>query len=355
MVNRIPDINVKREIKKITRTNPLLKDIVCLVGCFEQGDENTPTLVRTLTDAETAFGDDTEYLGNASLKQINPDNLTGVIIVNIPSTTSGSGDNITINQNITKAKLETALATIRLIDFDYLYVASELTDELVTVVDDFCNDRFEDKRACVYTGVGTRNNASAYETTANKIGDNIAAFLTQPLIIEDETLSIVESGAWLTNYIATLPVGNSLTAKELTGVTGVGTTYTFEDGDLGKTLVGLGFFVVRLIDALNDTYECVNSAGPNGLDLYMTRVLAYIVNDFSLRKALGERNNLSMSLIELELGALYKKFIKDLGLVIDIEYTIEKEDAETVNVIISRVVFAGVVITINVFITIEVE
>lgn len=351
MTNPIPEITVKSEIKKITKTNPLLKDIVCLIGCFETGDENTPVMATTLSEAETKFGTNTEYYGNAALKQIFAKEISGCLIVNIPSTTSGDS----ISQNITKTKLETALATVELIDFDILYVAFELTDELVTVVEDFSNDRFESKRPCGYVVAATRTSAATYTTTAGLITDHCYAFLTQTLNVDDEELSLVESGAYLANVIATLPVGNSLTAKVLSDVTGVGTSYTFGSTDLGTTLVGLGFFVVRLIDALNNIYECVNSASFNGLDLYINRVRDYIVNDFALRKALGERNNLSMDLIELELGRLYNKFISQLGIVEDIVYTVEKEDSETVNVIISELVFAGVVTKINVYITIEVE
>lgn len=251
--------------------------------------------------------------------------------------------------------METALAKVELISFDMLYVAYELTDALVTVVDDFCNARFEDKRACGYIAAGTRSSASTYTTTAEKCGDQLYAFLTQALTIEDTSLSLIESGAYLTNLIATLPVGNSLTAKVLSEVTAVGTTYEFGDNDLGKTLVGLGFFVVRLIDALNKTYECVNSATMNGLDLYMNRVRDYIVNDFALRDALGEYNHVSMELINLMCGSLHTKFTDTLSLIKDIEYVVEKEDANTVNVIIKRLVFAGIVTQINVYITIEVE
>lgn len=355
MVNPIPDIHVVSEIKKLRTVNPLIRDVVCLIGCFETGETNTPIMVTTLPEAEEIFGDDSAYNGNAALKQIFRKDISGCLIVNIPSTTSGTGDNITITQTIAKSDLETALAKVELISFDMLYVAYELTDALVTVVDDFCNARFEDKRACGYIAAGTRSSASTYTTTAEKCGDQLYAFLTQALTIEDTSLSLIESGAYLTNLIATLPVGNSLTAKVLSEVTAVGTTYEFGDNDLGKTLVGLGFFVVRLIDALNKTYECVNSATMNGLDLYMNRVRDYIVNDFALRDALGEYNHVSMELINLMCGSLHTKFTDTLSLIKDIEYVVEKEDANTVNVIIKRLVFAGIVTQINVYITIEVE
>ena len=71
MVNVIPDIHVTREIKKVKNNNPLIRDVVCLIGCFEDDTTtNTPVLCETLTDAETVFGDDTSVDANAALKQI---------------------------------------------------------------------------------------------------------------------------------------------------------------------------------------------------------------------------------------------------------------------------------------------
>ena len=358
MVNPVPEIIVTSEIKKVKNTNPLIRDIVCLIGCFESGDTNTPVFCKDLTEAETTFGDDTEYDGNRALKKIFHKDISGCLIVNVPSTTSGTEPNITITQNITKTKLETALNTVALIDIDQLYVATELTDELITVIDDFCNDRFEGKRPCGYIGAGSRASASAYETTASKLKDHCYAFITQTLTVNNDELDLIETGAYLTNLISNLPVGNSLTAAVLEEVTGVGTTYTFEKGanpGLGRVLVGLGFFVVRLIDALNNTYEVVNSATPNGLDLYMNRVRDYIVNDYALRETLGKYNHITMELISLESGRLYTKFTDTLKLIKDIEYTVEQEDFETVNLIIRRLVFAGIVVKIHMSISIEVE
>lgn len=355
MTNPVPDIHVTSEIVRIKKENPLIRDVVCLIGCFEDTETvNTPVFCETLTQAENIFGDDTQYDGNAALKQIFHKNISGCIIVNC-TTTSGSGENITANRSLTVAKIETALNLVRLIDFDQLFCAVEYTDAILESVDAFCNSRFEDKRPCGYIAVGARTSASLYTTTAGKIGDQNTAFLTQPLEVNDTMLSLVESGAYLTNLIANLSVGSSLTAKTLDEVTGVGTSYTFDDEDLGNTLVGLGFFVVRLIDALNNTYECVNSATHNGLDLYMNRVRDYIINDFALRKALGEMNTVSMDLITLLCGGLYNKFVNTLRLVKDIVYTVEKVDSETIDVIIEELVFAGVVTTINVKINIKVE
>ena len=357
MTNAIPEIKVISKIKKVTDTNPLLKDVVCLIGCFEDTETLTPTFCESLQAAEEIFGDDDDYDGNAALKQIFRKNISGVLIVNCTSTT-GSGADVTVNRTLTQAKIEAALALVKLIDFDILYCAVELTDGMIDKIAAFCEDRFEEKRPCGYIGAGTRANASAYTTTSGKLGDSCYAYLTQTVTLGDSetALSLLESGAYLTNVIATLPVGNSLTAKVLEEVSDIGTTYTFASGDLGEHLVEKGFFVLRLVNALDNTYEIVNSANANGLDLYISRVRDYIVNEFALREYLGERNNtVTMDLIGLECARIYAKFVDELALVEDIGYVIEKASPTKVNVIINELVFAGVITEIDVYITIEVE
>lgn len=353
MTNTIPKITVKSELKKVADTNPLIKDVVCLIGCFEDTETlDTPTFCESLAKAEQIFGDDDQYDGNAALKQIFHEDIAGALIVNC---TSVSGTD-TVNRTLTQAKIESALALVDLIDFDILYCAVELTDGMIDKIAEFIAARFESKRPCGYIGAGSRANASAYTTTSGKLGDGCYAFLTQAVTVNDDELSLVESGAFLTNVIATLPVGNSLTAKVIDEINDVDTTYTFASGDLGETLVKKGFFVLRLTDALKNNYEIVNSSNPNGLDLYISRVRDYIVNDFALRDFLGERNNnATMDLIGLECARIYNKFKDSLGLIEDMSYVIEKASSNKVNVIINELKFDGVVTEIDVYITIEVE
>lgn len=353
MTNKIPIIKVKREIKKISATNPNLKDIVCLVGGFEKEVED-PTFYETLEAAEKELGSDTTIDANKALKEVFHEDITGVLVVDITTHTGAEG-NENYSRNVTKTKLEGALNSVSQIDFDLLYVAAELTDELITVITDASDARFEDKRPFNWVGVGTRASESAYTTTANKINDDVAAFLTQPLFVNDEELDLIESGAYLTNLIARLPVGNSLTAKILEEVTGLGTSYTFGAEDLGTKLVGLGFFVVRLVNPQDNTYECVNSAGPNGLDLYINRVRNYIINDFALRKWLGEKSTpATISGIEMECNKLLTKFRNDLGVVENITYAVEKANSNTANVILNTIEFSDIITEIDVFVTIEV-
>ena len=359
MTNEIPDITVIQEVRKTTSADPSVQDVVCLIGGFET-DANylTPVFYKTLTGAENDLYDGSESTlpdANKALRKLFADErISGIICVNV-SVKSGTSPSYTWARSVTKTKLENSLAAVNQLVFNTLYVAEELSDELITVIDDEAKSRFRNKKPFGWIGTGTRASASAYTTTAGKLGDYCYAFLTQPLCIKNEELSLIESGAWLSNYISLLPVANSLTAKELPDVTGVGTTYTFAEGDLGETLVGLGFFVVRLVNPLDNTYECVNSAGANGLDLYINRGRDYIVNDFALRQYLGEHNNdVSIDGLKMECNNLNTKFVNDLKIAEAINYSVVKRNSKTADVILNSIQFADVITHINLYITIEV-
>ena len=130
--------------------------------------------------------------------------------------------------------------------------------------------------------------------------------------------------------------------------------YTFNPGDDGAILTGYGYLLFRLINATTNTYEAVNSANPNGLDIYISRVRDYIVNEFALRQYLGEQSNtLTMDMIKMECNRIATMF-QELNLIENMSYVVEKKDSETVNVIINSIEFAGIITEIDVFITIEV-
>ena len=359
MTNEIPDIHVIQEVKKAQASEDTPQDVICLIGGFET-DENylTPVFYETLEDAEEDLYDGSESTlpdANKVLRQVFADeNISGVLCVNV-SVKSGTGSSITWARSVTQTKLENSLAAVAPLEFNLLYVAEEITDGFATTIDTDAKARFEDKMPYGWIGVGTRNNASAYGTTADKLGDFCYAFLTQALTINNTSLSLLESGAWLTNYIARLPLGDSLTAKVISEITNVGTTYTFESGDIGETLVGLGFFVVRLLNPLQGNYECVNSACANGLDLYINRSRDYIVNDFALRQFLGDKNNkVTLDGVKMECNDLVTKFVKDLKIAEGIKYTVEKKNSKSVNVILNTIQFADIITDINVYMTIEV-
>lgn len=351
MTNKIPIIKVKSEIKRINTANPYIKDVVCLIGGFETTEKaNEVFFAETLAEAEEVYGTDTTIDANAALKQVFRKEISGAIIVNI---SSGSGDNI--QRNITTAKLNSALAVLNDIEFDTLYVIEDSADANIEALATFAAARFEAKKPFTSIITCTRASKAAYETTIGKVGDYAIAVLTQPLEINGTELSLVESGAYLLNIIVRMNVGQSLTAKVLEEVTDVLTVYNESTTPKLSEMVGMGYFVVRSINPLEGTYEVVNSANANGLDMYMTRVLSYIVNEFALRRYLGERNNTAtLSGISMECNRLLTMFRDDLQLVENITYAVSKRDAETIDVILNTIEFSGIITEIDVAITIEV-
>jgi hypothetical protein len=351
LTNKIPIIKVKSEIKRINTANPYIKDVVCLIGGFETTEKaNEVFFAETLAEAEEVYGTDTTIDANAALKQVFRREISGAVIVNI---SSGSGDNI--QRNITTAKLNSALAVLNDIEFDTLYVIEDSADGNIEALATFAAARFEAKKPFTSIITCTRASKAAYETTIGKVGDYAIAVLTQPLEVNGEELSLVESGAYLLNTIVRMNVGQSLTAKVLEEVTDVLTVYNESTTPKLSEMVGMGYFVVRSINPLEGTYEVVNSANANGLDMYMTRVLSYIVNEFALRRYLGERNNTAtLSGISMECNRLLTMFRDDLQLVENITYAVSKRDAETVDVILNTIEFSGIITEIDVAITIEV-
>ena len=351
MTNKEPTIVVKQEIKKIDNTNPYIHDVVCLIGAMEtDAHNNEPTLFTDIEKAREAYGTDASIDGNSAMEiLLEDDEISGLLVVNI---TTMSGE--TAQRNLTETKLKDALNSLDLIDFDTLYIASDLSDAFIEKVKEFTDKRFESKNPMGYTCAVNRTSISAYETTAEKVGDFCYALINQKLNVDNEDLTLVESGAFVTKQIALTPISDSLTAKEIPEITGLQDVYTSGEESDGAELTGVGYLLFRLINATTNTYEAVNSANHNGLDLYISRSRDVIVKEFALRSFLGDKGQpKTIELVKMECNRLYSRF-KSLGIIEGMNYAVQKADAETVDVIINTIQFAGVITTINVSITVEV-
>ena len=351
---KVPKINVYRKIKRFIRSNPLIRDTVCLIGAFETDkNTNTPVSFNTIEEARTEYGTNTSIDANACLEQILGDNtVDNVIIVN---TTTKDGS--TYDRTLTKAKLQTAVEALDLIDFDILYIANELTDTNLEVITDFAAERFENKKPFGFITAFTRASNTAYGTTSGLLGDFCYASVIQRLTVNQDELSLLESGAYITKVISQLNINESLTAKTIPEITGINSSdvFTFETGGDGETLTEYGYLLFRLINATTNTYEAVNSSNPNGLDLYITRVTNAIVNDMALREFLGEINNTkTLELIKTELNRIYSMYM-DLNCIAGMNFDVNKKSEQTVEVIINSILFDDIITEIDVYITIEVE
>ena len=345
MSNKVPIIKVKKELKRIDNANPYIKDVIALIGEFKTSAKSGEVFVaKGLAEAEAVLGNDVTVPANACLKQIfQNDNISGAIIVN--QTPEGQGSPVS---------LSSALKVLEDIDFDLLYFVANATNTELETIASFADDRLEDKKPFCWITAFTRTSKSTYETSIGKVGDSCIVALTQGLTVKGDELSLLESGAYITNLIATSNVGDSLTAKVLEDVSGVDTTYNEDTTPKLSEMVGMGYFVVRGINPLEETFEVVNSANKDGIDMYITRVIAYVINEFALRDYLGKRNNISISGIKLEAARLLTLFRDDLKLIENMTYNVELKDSETAQVIINTIQFSGIITEIDVSITYEV-
>ena len=170
------------------------------------------------------------------------------------------------------------------------------------------------------------------------------------------TRSKLLSAAYYAGLIAGMSVGDTMTMKTLPGVTCCYPELGFDTGGAGKALLEAGITTVKPVDRNNGRCVVVNSEQPNSLDLYVNRVRDYVVKEMSLHQFLGERNNeTTLNEIKHEVDRVKTECVKNLNLLKDIEFNVEKIDARSVEINISRLVFDGLITDMDVYLTVEVE
>lgn len=348
MTATIPKIQVYKK-KQAIQSNPGQAGKVAVIGAFKT-EATTPKVYTNINDAITDLGSDDTFNGCKVLPQIFK-GAESVLAVNV-STKSGD----TWTKTITTTNLPLALASIKHERFDMLFIADTISDTFLPIITEFTSARHLIKLPIGYVGCVTGANASAYTTTAGLVDDFCYGLITQTFKVDGSTLSLLESAAYYCGVLAALNVGESMTSKQVPGVTALGTEYTYETSDLGLTLVGLGYTTLNVYDRENEIIEVVNSQQPNGLDLYINRVRDYVIREFNLHEFLGDRNNSkTYGAIQQEIDRVRSKCIDALDLLVDIEYTIEKVSSKCVAIRISRLLFDDIITDIDVYYTIEVQ
>lgn len=345
----VPKIQVYNK-KNPKVPTPGMAGRIAVIGAFDS-TETEPLFIENLDDAYEQLGTDkTTYKGVAVLDKLFY-GADGIIAVNV---TEKSGS--TVTTDITTTNLTAALAKIKKERFDMLFVADVLTDTFLPIITTFTDERYLNKLPIGYIGCVTGADASAYTATAALNSDACYGLLTQSFSINDNTLTMLESAAYYCGVVASTNIGASMTAKQVPDVTALGTTYTFETGDLGKTLVGLGYTVLNCYDRENRIYEVVNSEQFNGYDLYINRVRDYVIREFALHDFLGERNRTATySEIQQEIDRVKNRCVKSLDLLADIEYHLVKKSTKCVDINITKLLFDDIITEIDVYITIEVQ
>ena len=342
----MPKVSVFQK-KNNVKSSPGLASKVAVVGAFEKLSGYSPVLCSTLDEAYEKLGTDTSYEGVASLEKLFY-GASSLLAVSI-TTSTGTGDNITINKELTNAKLTSALSAIAKEDFDLLFICGQLDEISIPIVTSFLNSRFENKLPAGYVAF--------YPLFApESAGDFCYGLIAQELTVKDTQLSRLESGAYYCGLLASLNVGTSMTMKEVPDVTSITPEFTFENGDIGLEFVTRGMTILRCLDRANGKYIVVNSEQPNGLDLYINRTRDFVVKEFALHDFLGDRNrDATLNEIKQEVDRVKERCVNTLDLLKDIEYTVEKKSAKCVDINITKLLFDDIITQINVYITVEVE
>ena len=351
MTAKIPKVSVfLRSSAKSPGTGEAGK--IAVIGAFNTTETN-PKLFTSLPSAEESFGSDTTFDGCACLPFLFANGATSLLCVNV--TTWSSATPPVPTKTITAENLAAALAKIKGEDWDILFVAGVLTDAFITLIDTYLDATFEMKFPAGFIGALGGGTDAANITSAGLAGEHCYGLLTQQLTINGTSRSVLLSSAYYCGLIAGMKVNNTMTQKVLPGVTACSPELSFETAGAGKALLEAGITTVKCQNRNAGKYIVVNSEQPNGLDLYVNRGRDYVIKSFALHDFLGERNRpATLSEIKQEVDRVKDHCIKAIDLLTDIEYTVEKVDAQTVDINIQKLVFDGLITDINVYVTVVV-
>ena len=324
---------------------------IAVIGAFKTTETN-PKLFTNLTDAQTTLGSDDTFDGCACLPYLFANGATSVLAVNVSTESSG-----TWTKTIDATNLAAALAKIKGEDWDILFVATPLTDTFLPIIDAYLEACFTMKLPAGYVGALTGATDAANITSAALAGEHCYGLIpNQQWTVNGTELSVLNTAAYYCGLIAGMSVANTMTMKVLPGVTAVNPEMSFETGGSGKALLEAGLTTTRCANRNASRYIVVNSEQPNGLDLYVNRGRDYVVKALSLHDFLGERNReLTLDEIKFEVGRVKKEVVDTYDICKDIEYTVEKKDATTVDIHLTKIVFDGLITEIDVYVTVVVE
>lgn len=344
----IPSIHVYNKNTQLIN-NPGMASKIAVIGAFKT-TETEPKLFATVGEAQETFGNDDTFNGCAVIEDLFV-GASSLLCVNI---STKSGDTWTKTLNTTN--LASALAKIKGEDWDILFVADTLTDTFLPIIDAYLDTTYEMKYPAGYVGVLAGASTSANVTSAALAGEHCYGLLTQQLIVNGVTKSLLQSGAYLCGLIAGMQVGQTFTMKQVPGVTGVTPELSFETSEAGKAYVEAGIMAVKCQDRTNSKYIIVNSEQPDGYDLYINRSRDYVVKQMQLADFLGDRtNDITENGLKHELDRVKNQCINVLKLCKDINYTVDKESSSCFGINIDSILFDGILTRINVYVRVEVE
>jgi len=349
-----PTIEVTEESVTIQDRTPGMAGRIAVIGAFDSKVNNI-TVVSDDTTAHSIFGT-TETIGAFKGTDVIDQLFLGASELLVANITTWTGDDEDTPETVlTNQKLTDALAKLKHETFDLLFIAEELTDEAQTIVTTWLNKEFKDKFAHSQVIQLQKSTAAAYEASVATIGKQVAYINTQPITYNGTSLNLNQSTAVIAGIIASMNVGESLTAHLLDGVTGC-TEYTTETGDIGAKLLELNVPIIKCRNRRLNQYICVNSMLPNGLDMYINRTRDYVINTLEAELLLGQSSSdLTLEGAQMIVENVRKEVVDDLNIVEDIIYEITKEDSQTIVITLTKLVFNGIITKVKVKYSIEVQ
>ena len=352
---RETEINVYEIGTKTVDVIPGMASSIAVIGAFNS-EITDVTNVSNARIAHSVFGTSTTFgtfKGTDTIDYlfIGASNL---LVANI--TTWTDAQTPVAETTLTNEKLTQALAKLKGETFDILLIAEELSDSAQTIVSAWLDEEYKNKNPHGQIASLNRANASAYATSVQTFNKNVYYINTQTLTVYGETLDLNRSTAYMCGIIAGMSVNRSLTSKIIPNVTGISPEYTTENGDLGAALLNLNIPFIKCKNRDNSEYICVNSMLPDGYDLYINRVRDYILKTIAIETYLGEQTSkATVEGIDNIVATVRKACIKELKLLKDIKYSVEKVSSDCIEIYIDSMIFDDVLTRINIYYTIEVE
>ena len=202
---------------------------------------------------------------------------------------------------------------------------------------------------------GAKQIAKCFDLEENELVT--AGLFYQPGIIYGEHVDPIEFAAHICGWIASLPIKEDLTNKEIPGVTGVDEEAYFGEHDAGYLLNSFGINVIEPKNRLKGTYRVQNSITPSGWHTNHVRSVAYLLNQYELEAGLGITNLESeLEAFKASLKAVTNNVLKLTDVITDVVISddIEVIDAWNIRVPID-ITLAGVVTVIHADVSMSLE
>ena len=355
-----PQITVTKRASDNIVSNPNFAGDIAIIGAFDS-EITALTVCTTLAEAKTKFGimgTEGTFKGTDAIPQLFT-GASSLLVANITTYTSATPP--VAQTTLTDAKLTAALNMLHHVDFDILFIAEELSDSQQEIVTAWLDAEFAAKYPHGQVAQLSKGTAAAYETSVGQFSDKVYFINTQTFTYNTEALALNRSTALMAGFIAGTQTKLSLTNMEIPGITAISPEYSTAAGQLGAALLNLNvpFLKRRFISSRKaNSFYVVNSAMPDGFDIYIYRLRDAIIKDIEAEVILGSQNDTvtENGVITLMEG-LIQRYVQDYGGVKDIKYHIEDNTNNTqcLDIVIDEIVFNDIITLVNIYYSIKVE